>query len=85
MAKKTKPKKAPKPPPAKPPPKPDEPKTEAPKPETTDQQETVRGYSGSPHEGEKAPVRPKGASGDAVISPLGAAEPSIEIREKQTG
>jgi hypothetical protein len=44
--------------------------------------ETVKGYSGSPHEGQKPAARPKEASADAVVSPLGHTEPSIEIREK---
>jgi hypothetical protein len=46
--------------------------------------ETVKGYSGSQHEGAKPAARPKDASDEAAVSPLGAAEPSIEIREKQT-
>jgi hypothetical protein len=53
------------------------------KEEKKTENKTVPGYSGSPHEGKKV-ERPKGASDDAVISPLGATEPSREIREKQT-
>jgi len=36
----------------------------------------VKGFSGSPHEGKKEPVRPKGASDKATIDYIGATEPT---------
>lgn len=41
---------------------------------------TVAGYSGSPHEGKGPPKRPKGASEDAVLSDCGATEPTVELK-----
>jgi hypothetical protein len=40
------------------------------------QPDTIQGYSGSPHEGEDAIKRPKEASDDATLSPLGHTEPT---------
>ena len=42
-----------------------------------DKPETVKGYSGSSFEGQKPAERPKEASADAVVSPLGHVEPSV--------
>lgn len=52
-------------------------KTMPTKPDSKDN--TVAGYSGSPHEGKSAPTRPKEASKDAVVSPLGHTEPAIVL------
>ena len=49
------------------------------KPATKKGPETVAGYSGSRHEGKPAPTRPKEASKDAVVSPLGHTEPAIVL------
>jgi hypothetical protein len=46
-------------------------KSDAPK-----KDETVKGYSGSRHEGKPAPKRPEGASKDAVVSHVGHTEPA---------
>jgi hypothetical protein len=48
------------------------------------EKDTVPGYSGSPHEGEKASTRSKKASADAVVSPIGHTEPTKVTTEKQT-
>ena len=41
--------------------------------------ETVKGYSGSRHEGKPAPKRPEGASKDAVVSQVGHTEPAVPL------
>jgi hypothetical protein len=58
--------------------KPDENKAEENK-----EPKTVAGYSGSTHEGKKPASKPKSASGEATISPLGATEPTQVTTEKK--